>query len=107
MAATASQHWLHGSIAEELSRAARLPTLFVPSTARGFVDQSNGNVHLSRVLVPIDHSPQPLQALDILQNFIAPMPTAGHQGFLDALRGSTTERALRHAPCPVLAVPVK
>lgn len=33
------------------------------------------------------------------------MPTAGHHGFLDALRGSTTERVLRAAPCPVLAVP--
>ena len=32
------------------------------------------------------------------------MPTAGHQGFLDALRGSTTERVLRQAPCPVFAV---
>ena len=37
-------------------------------------------------------------------NLIA-MPTAGHHGFLDALRGSTTERVVRHAPCPVLAVP--
>lgn len=155
-------HWLHGSIAEELSRAAQLPTLFVPSTARGFIDQTNGNVHLSRVLVPIDHSPQPARALATIQNFIAPMneqgaaielmhvgriaplvrrisdgaivpvalrtgdvtstiletvneqqadliamPTAGHQGFLDALRGSTMERVLRHAPCPVLAVPAE
>lgn len=33
------------------------------------------------------------------------MPTAGHNGFLDALRGSTTERVLRQAPCPLLAVP--
>ncbi len=33
------------------------------------------------------------------------MATEGHQGFLDALRGSTTERVLRRAPCPVLAVP--
>jgi nucleotide-binding universal stress UspA family protein len=32
-------------------------------------------------------------------------PTAGHHGFLDALRGSTTERVLRRAPCPVLAIP--
>jgi nucleotide-binding universal stress UspA family protein len=32
------------------------------------------------------------------------MPTAGHHGFLDALRGSTTERVLRRAPCPVLAI---
>jgi len=34
------------------------------------------------------------------------MPTAGHHGFLDALRGSTTERVLRRAPCPLLAVPI-
>jgi len=34
------------------------------------------------------------------------MTTKGHNGFLDALRGSTTERVLRHARCPVLAVPL-
>lgn len=33
------------------------------------------------------------------------MATEGHQGFLDALRGSTTERVLRGASCPLLAVP--
>jgi nucleotide-binding universal stress UspA family protein len=33
------------------------------------------------------------------------MATQGHEGFLDALRGSTTEQLLRRAPCPVLAVP--
>jgi nucleotide-binding universal stress UspA family protein len=33
------------------------------------------------------------------------MPTAGHRGLLDTLRGSTTERVIRHAPCPVFAVP--
>jgi nucleotide-binding universal stress UspA family protein len=31
--------------------------------------------------------------------------TQGHMDFLDALRGSTTERVLRGAHCPVLAVP--
>jgi nucleotide-binding universal stress UspA family protein len=35
------------------------------------------------------------------------MATQGHQDFLDALRGSTTERVLREAHCPVLAVPEK
>ena len=34
------------------------------------------------------------------------MATQGHDGFLDALRGSTTERVLSDAACPVLAVPV-
>jgi nucleotide-binding universal stress UspA family protein len=33
------------------------------------------------------------------------MPTAGHRNPLDLLRGSTTERVIRHAPCPVLAIP--
>lgn len=33
------------------------------------------------------------------------MVTEGSHGFLDVLRGTTTERVLRYAPCPVLAVP--
>jgi nucleotide-binding universal stress UspA family protein len=33
------------------------------------------------------------------------MPTAGRDGLLDALQGSTTEQVLRRAPCPVLAIP--
>ena len=33
------------------------------------------------------------------------LATQGHIDFLDALRGSTTERVLRGAHCPVLAVP--
>lgn len=34
------------------------------------------------------------------------MTTAGHHGFMDALRGSITERVLRASPCPLLAVSV-
>jgi nucleotide-binding universal stress UspA family protein len=33
------------------------------------------------------------------------MTTAGHQGILDALRGSVTQQVLRQAPCPLLAIP--
>lgn len=35
------------------------------------------------------------------------MTTQGHLGFLDALRGSTTERVLRGIRCPLLAVPAR
>lgn len=35
------------------------------------------------------------------------MATRGHDGFVDALRGSTTERVLRGAKCPLLAVPAQ
>ncbi len=44
-------------------------------------------------------------AVEMKANLIG-MATAGHQGLLDALRGSTTERVLRRSPCPVLAIPV-
>jgi len=35
------------------------------------------------------------------------MATEGRHGFIDAMRGSVTERVVRGAPCPVLAVPVR
>ncbi|MFN5184436.1 MAG: universal stress protein [Planctomycetota bacterium] len=34
------------------------------------------------------------------------MATDGRDGFLDALRGSHSERVLRHAHCPLLIIPV-
>jgi nucleotide-binding universal stress UspA family protein len=33
------------------------------------------------------------------------MATEGRHGVVDAMRGSVTERVIRGAPCPVLAVP--
>ena len=33
------------------------------------------------------------------------MPTAGRAGVFEVLRGGTTERVLRQARCPLLAVP--
>ncbi|MBT2132997.1 universal stress protein [Croceibacterium sp. LX-88] len=38
-------------------------------------------------------------------NLIA-MPTEGRNGFLDAIRGSTTERLISEVGCPVLVLPV-
>jgi nucleotide-binding universal stress UspA family protein len=35
------------------------------------------------------------------------LATQGHMDFLDALRGSTTERVQRGVHCPVLAIPVQ
>jgi len=42
---------------------------------------------------------------DALNAELIVMPTAGRAGVFEALRGSTTERVLRHASCPLLAVP--
>ncbi|MEZ5326277.1 MAG: universal stress protein [Verrucomicrobiales bacterium] len=47
-----------------------------------------------------------LDAVEAFDTDLIVMATHGKKGFLDALRGSTTERVIRSAPCPVLAVPV-
>jgi nucleotide-binding universal stress UspA family protein len=152
---------LYGSKAEEIfHRTQVLPAIFIGPEARGFVDKSNGQIRLERILIPVAHNPSPISSLRSLTNLLAPlgispaaflfmhvgdsepriiglsgqplsaiqvvhgpveetilriaheyhadmiaMPTAGREGFLDALRGSTTERVLRRAPCPVLAIP--
>lgn len=154
--------WLHGSIAESLSRRTRIMTLFMGSSSRGFVDPKTGVLPLRNILLPVDHEPKPDKAVAIVQKLLGllastnadirflhvgeevpefsalsgsmnlqeivlrsgdtvnaivqfakkisadlgAVPTAGRNGFLDAVTGSTSERILRRAPCPVLAVPV-
>ena len=46
-----------------------------------------------------------LAAAELVAAELIVMPTAGRSGVFEALRGSTTERVLRHAACPLLAVP--
>jgi nucleotide-binding universal stress UspA family protein len=48
-----------------------------------------------------------LEVADNIRPDLIVMATAGHNGLFDDLRGSTTERVLRDAPCPVLAIPWK
>ncbi len=147
---------LYGSKAEEIARRTHVPAIFIGPEAHGFVDKSNGQIRLERILFPVAHSPSPISSSRFLTELLAPigissaafhfihvgnsapkimgvpdqsvkivdgpieetilrvaqdyhdmiaMPTAGHHGFLDALRGITTERVLRRAPCPVLAIP--
>lgn len=47
-----------------------------------------------------------LETADLHQSDLIVMATEWRHGFLDALLGSTTERVIRRAACPVLAVPV-
>jgi nucleotide-binding universal stress UspA family protein len=46
-----------------------------------------------------------LQAAHECRADLIVMTTRGHHGFLDALRGSTTEQIVRNSTCPVLALP--
>jgi nucleotide-binding universal stress UspA family protein len=157
------ERWMRGSVSEMVLRRLAIPALFTTQGARGFVSQINGDIQLRRILIPVDFSPSPHEAVETVLGFVGlmggdayalhllhvghtvpplpaessdglllppvilrsgnvvdaivnaaiefdvdliGMPTAGQHGVLDALRGSTTERVIRHAPCPVLAVPV-
>ena len=82
-------HLLHiGNSAPPLSRTSFKSPMLPPVMLR------SGNIVKSIIDMAIE--------FDV--DFIG-MPTAGHRNVLDALRGSTTERVIRHAPCPLIAVP--
>ncbi|HEX5607541.1 MAG TPA: universal stress protein [Candidatus Binatia bacterium] len=56
--------WLHKAVAEPLARRSGAMTLFIPHEGRGFVSPSDGSVALEKILVPVDHDPDPQAALD-------------------------------------------
>ncbi|MDB4433291.1 universal stress protein [bacterium] len=155
--------WIRPSLAERLARRSATKTLFVPNSARGFVSLEDGDLRMRRILVPVDHQPNPQAAMayalratalsggapveilllhvgdgermpevevpevascawerlqrrgDAVEEIVRvardrdvdliAMATEGHEGILDALRGSVTEQVVRRAPCAVLAVP--
>jgi len=155
--------WLEREVALPVARQSRIPALFVPPDAAGFVDAASGEVRLHRILLPVDRRPHPRTAIELVPALVevlaaAPaavellhvgtlatiprvqlpesggltwttrlmegavveeileaeveraadllvLATEGRRGFLDALRGSTTEQIVRRARCPVLAVP--
>ena len=55
--------WLKPSVAERVARRSKSMTLFVPNEARGFVSPEDGKISLRRILVPVDHSPAPDDAV--------------------------------------------
>lgn len=75
-----------------------MPTLFLPHHPGYEWDQSllNGD--------PVEAI---LREAGLWSADLIVFTTQGHMDFLDALRGSTTERVLRGAHCAVLAVPAK
>lgn len=58
--------WLHGSVAEAMSRWSKTMTLFVPALAeRSIVSLADGNLTLNNVLIPIDHTPDASAAIEL------------------------------------------
>ena len=62
---------------------------------------------VTHVLRGGDPVEQIVATADSLKAELIVMPTAGRTGVFEALRGSTTERVLRQASCPLLAVPAR
>jgi nucleotide-binding universal stress UspA family protein len=63
--------WVTSSVSERISRTTHRPTLFVADDMRPFVDTDTGAVGLGRVLVPVDHTPDPAQAVVRLDRLFA------------------------------------
>ena len=55
----------HHAVAEPLARGTHARTLFVPAGIEGFVSATTGRTNLSRVLIPIAHTPHPQPAIDL------------------------------------------
>jgi nucleotide-binding universal stress UspA family protein len=132
---TGAARWLKGAVAEPLARETYVLALFVPPGADGFVSLETGaacgrdtievtlihigghdsNPHVvvptgvpgtwTRVVTEGNATDVILETVDEISANLIVMATAGQHGFLDALRVSTTERVIRSARCPVLAVP--
>lgn len=59
--------WVDPSVSESILRQSHRPTLFIADEMRPFVDRDTGAVRLQRVLVPVDHEPDPAQAVNRLE----------------------------------------
>lgn len=55
--------WLHPSKAQQIARRTSSMTLFVPAGCRPMVALDDGHLSLSRILVPVDHTPSPALAI--------------------------------------------
>ena len=66
-------------------------------------DSSGETLEVTQLDGPV--IPAILEHADKIEADLLVMPTAGHDGFMDMLRGSTTERAMRETQIPLLAVP--
>ena len=47
-----------------MARRSGAMALFIPHEGRGFVSPNDGSVALKKILVPVDHRPDPQTALD-------------------------------------------
>lgn len=69
------------------------------------IELPEGNFKIHRIARQGDAAAEILTTAKEIQASAIVMVTAGSEGILDVLRGTTTDQVLRHAECPLLAVP--
>jgi nucleotide-binding universal stress UspA family protein len=62
--------WLHDTVAGKIARRSDGASLFIPAGSKGFVDAETGVCSLHRVLCPIDHTPDPLAAIETVSDLV-------------------------------------
>ena len=62
--------WLHKTIAGRINNRTDGATLFIPFGHTGFVDQGSGECRLKRILLPVDHHPDPSPAVEVTADLI-------------------------------------
>ena len=55
--------WMKPSVAEAVAHRSKTMSLFVPERARGIVSPEDGKISMRRILVPVDHEPDPADAI--------------------------------------------
>jgi nucleotide-binding universal stress UspA family protein len=55
--------WLQKSVSKPIARKSQISTLFIPQEVKGFVSTSDGSVSLTRILIPIAHTPRAQPAI--------------------------------------------
>lgn len=81
---------LNNSVTAELVQTLRIPTVIVGPAARPIVDPANGDLKVRKVLVPVDHDPDPHAGLDAIEQIAATLGLT-----LDIVHVGATAPALR------------
>lgn len=71
---TGLPRWLQPSMAERIAQHTSTKTLFVPENCPGFVSRQDGKLTIRRILLPIDHHPSPLPALEYSARIARALP---------------------------------
>ncbi len=62
--------WLHSTVSGRINNQTDGATLFLPYGCEGFVDASTGRTRLRRILLPVDHDPDPSPAVEVTADLI-------------------------------------